>query len=166
MRKIVYLLGCGSKKRPAGWSGAAEDLYTGSLFKAKQAFANRVGARWWIVSAKYGLLDRSTIVQPYDLTVGDLDRCSRSLWALKIAQDCLVALCWDGSSWSEDPQNFDIHLHMGREYADPTEVSLRTAGFVSVLRPVEGLGQGEQMRWYSEDRDIRGGYRSLNLLEV
>lgn len=162
MRRIVYLLGCGKQKRRAGWVGPAEDLYTGALFLKKKSFANLVGAEWWIISAQYGLLDRSTVVEPYDKTISDLSRCDRFLWALGIARGFLFKTCRKQATWIDDPENIVVHLHMGRDYADPVEIALRTAGFSNVLRPVEGLGQGQQMQWYSEDRNIRGGLNSLD----
>jgi hypothetical protein len=60
----VVLVQCGSAKlaKPA----RAEDLYTGGLFRAARAAARRIGDRWFILSAKHGLVAPHRILAPYD----------------------------------------------------------------------------------------------------
>lgn len=67
----VVVIPCGGKKltepAPAG------DLYIGSQHRlARQAadtLARNLGARVLILSAKHGLLDLETVVEPYDMTI-------------------------------------------------------------------------------------------------
>lgn len=158
-KHIVYLLGCGKQKQRKGWTGPAEHLYTGTLFKKRMQFTENVAVDWYIVSAKYGLLERSNVVEPYDLTVKELTGAKRHEWALCVALRLLTLLCFDETAqeWKEDPANHVIHLHMGADYVKALAGTLYYAGFRSLVMPVEGLGQGEQMRWYSEPRNAMGG---------
>lgn len=155
-RTIIYLLGCGKQKQKTGWFGPARELYTGSLFKAKLRFAEKVEVKWYIVSAKFGLMDPNQVVTPYDRTMNDLSPIDRPLWAMRVVTKLILKLCR-----SKLPNDFTLHLHMGKEYCDSIRSFLYLAGF-NVILPVEGLGQGEQMKWYSEDRSIQGGLMCLD----
>lgn len=43
-------------------------MYTGELFKLQRQYAELAGHRWWILSAKYGVLEPNEIIEPYDVT--------------------------------------------------------------------------------------------------
>ena len=95
---IIAIVQCGSAKAPGAC--AAERMYIGSLFVALARAARRIANRWYIASAKYGLLLPSSVIQPYDATLpdgGDLAwgaRIRASLMELEPrGWDELVALC-------------------------------------------------------------------------
>lgn len=85
----VVIVQCGSQKlkHPA----RADELYTGRLFKAGRRAARRLaGSRWFVLSAKHGLVNPSTILVPYDATIpkgGDPEWGSRVLEKLKQVVD-------------------------------------------------------------------------------
>lgn len=61
---IVVIIACGEAKLPR--PARAEDLYCGPLFRQAQKAAKRIGDRYYIVSAKHGLLHPSRIIAPYE----------------------------------------------------------------------------------------------------
>jgi len=67
----VVVIPCGRAKLPH--AAEAGRLYTGSAHRmarqAADAIAERTGARVLILSARHGLLDPSTVVEPYDETL-------------------------------------------------------------------------------------------------
>ena len=79
MRKpnnAVLLVGCGAskvwRKKPALGRVPAKDAYTSSLFRLCRAYAEKYyPGRWVIISAKYGLLDPSTLIANYDAIVNE-----------------------------------------------------------------------------------------------
>ncbi|GAB1646877.1 DUF6884 domain-containing protein [Krasilnikovia sp. MM14-A1259] len=64
----VVVIPCGSRKldRPA----PAGEMYVGSYHRACARAAATRGGRVLIISAKFGLLDPSTVIEPYDLRMG------------------------------------------------------------------------------------------------
>jgi hypothetical protein len=145
-KQRLLLLGCGKKKQPEGWSGFAEDLYTGSLFVAKKRYAVSTGHKWFIVSAKFGLLYRLRTVSPYEQSIEDLPPHAVLEWALELATDLLYTR--DRKQQLVSPKNILIELHMGASYAKPLEPVLNAIGFQTVW-PTKGMSQGQQMHWYS-----------------
>lgn len=134
----MILIGCGKSKQSC--TVEAQDLYTGSIFKARRAYAEASGSRWMIVSAKHGLMGAMKYISPYDLTMKDLDRYQRLAWAEDIAE-VLRCLCVS-----------EVELHMGRDYAEPLISALETVGIVCSW-PVKGLSQGYQLQWYKQQKE-------------
>ena len=64
----VGLVGCASQKlqRPA----PARELYVSQLFKKASAYAELTCDRWYILSAKHGLVHPDAIIEPYDMLLG------------------------------------------------------------------------------------------------
>lgn len=141
----VLLTGCGKAKAPGPtW---AELLYTGSLARARASYARASGLRWWILSAKLGLLDPNQFVAPYDQTLSDLAPIDRSAWALGVAQALLDELEDD-----DDPRELVVEIHAGAAYVKQLGPVLEAIG-ARVELPLKGLGIGEQLAWYKQQRE-------------
>lgn len=78
---IVALIACGAFK--AAKACAAKDLYKGCLFKAACKAAQCLGNDWAILSAKHGLLLPSTVIEPYNITLRNMQKQERNEWAAK-----------------------------------------------------------------------------------
>ena len=84
MKKIV-LISCVSQKRTQ--RSKAKDLYISTLFKKNLAYARRLNPdAIYILSAKYGLLDLETEIDPYNLTLNTMSAGQIRTWADKIIQ--------------------------------------------------------------------------------
>lgn len=67
MEKVV-LISCSSKKEDREMK--AEHIYTSELFIRSLQYARHLNSnKIYILSAKYGLLNLDTIIQPYDVTL-------------------------------------------------------------------------------------------------
>jgi hypothetical protein len=64
----VVIVPCGGKKLPT--AAPAGDLYIGSYHRACRRAAAARGGRLLILSALHGLLDPATVIDPYDLRMG------------------------------------------------------------------------------------------------
>jgi hypothetical protein len=144
-REKIVLIGCGKSKRST--AAKAKDLYTGPLFKARRKAAEASGARWFIVSALHGLVDPETVLEPYDVRLGDdaprgtmfqpTRRNAIAAWGRGVTA-ALAALV-DGRA--------DIELHAGKDYRDG--IAAAHAAFVaSITAPAAGLGVGQQLAFY------------------
>lgn len=143
----IILIGCGKTKRAEAC--AARDLYTGSLFRARRAYAESTGDTWRIVSARYGLVHPDTEVRPYNLTVDELCEPDRAAWAL-----VTVASLLDEMPNETRLGDITLELHAGAAYAEPLIAVARSVGLTASW-PVQGMGIGEQLGWYAKQRKHR-----------
>lgn len=82
MKKII-LIACGKQKKTV--PAKAKEMYTGTLFKKSLHYAQKINAdEIFILSAKYGLLELSDIIYPYNLSLSMLSNYKRKMWALKV----------------------------------------------------------------------------------
>jgi hypothetical protein len=66
----TYLVSCVSKKGAA--AASAKNLYVSEWFLRVRRYVEATGCPWFILSAKYGLIDPNQIIAPYG---GCLARC-------------------------------------------------------------------------------------------
>lgn len=135
MPERVALVGCGKAKldHPA----AAEKIYVGSLFKMARAWAIRNTTRWFVLSAKYGLLAPWQIVIPYDAFLPNMSLAERESWASKVGKAVRGQIAPEA----------EVVLLAGREYGCFSK-------FVDnrITEPLRGLGIGRRMAWLKENR--------------
>jgi hypothetical protein len=135
---IVLVACCGPKlTEPA----PAADLYVSPLFKKARTYAERRG-RWYILSALHGLVDPTTVIAPYDVTLKRMPAQKRREWGQKVRTQMdkagliglpLVALA-------------------GRDYVKP----LTDAG-LTVAQPMKGKSIGKQLQWLKKLNDGPSG---------
>jgi len=127
---VIGLVACCKTKlsEPA----RAEDLYRSLLFRKARIYCVTHYPHWFILSAKYGLVDPGQVIAPYDCTLLNQGKQARARWgqlvysqltALGLAQETFVA-------------------HAGKVYVVPLRDMLR------IETPLAGLGIGQQMAWY------------------
>ena len=134
MKKMV-LISCVSKKLPH--KAKAKDLYVSPLFKLNLAYAQSLNPdAIYILSAKYGLLDLDTEIEPYDVTLNKMSARQVRAWA----QDVLRQL--------ENRVNLKIDHFIFlagnnyRKYLIPYIKSYEV--------PLEGLPIGRQLQYLSK----------------
>ena len=65
-------------------------MYTGELFKKSLAYAKSLHPRQiYILSAKYGLLKLSDMIEPYNKTLNGANVKEQKKWALKVYRQML-----------------------------------------------------------------------------
>jgi hypothetical protein len=157
----VYWVSCVGQKRSS--SAAAKDLYVSDWFTKARGYVESTGAPWFILSAKYGLVEPETVIEPYELTLNTLPVKERRRWARRVQQQIE-----DGGSLPSK-----VVILGGARYREFLEPYLRSAG-VEVEVPMEGLRIGEQLSWLSRVaspgpgtrlEDLRRFYALLDELE-
>jgi hypothetical protein len=84
--KTIVLLSCVSKKK-AGKQPAC-NLYGGPLFSSSWEYAKNLKPDFiHIMSAKYGLIDYKEVIEPYDVTLNDMDKETIQTWSDKVFND-------------------------------------------------------------------------------
>jgi hypothetical protein len=130
----IGLVSCASRKVDS--EQVARDLYCSTLFNLSRAYAEHACDRWFILSAKYGLLDPATRVAPYDLTLNNMPIGERREWATRVGAALAKVM---GSADT-------IVMLAGNRYAEHLPPLIHAHG-VDVERPLQGMRIGEQQRW-------------------
>jgi hypothetical protein len=85
----VGLISCTKKKRdPAEFNARAmraRDLYIGNSFISGRSILEQVCDRWYILSAKYGLIRPDAAIEPYDLALNDMSVTQYGSWCERMA---------------------------------------------------------------------------------
>lgn len=149
MMAQIGLVACvGEKKRKATF---AHDLYTSPLFVKSKAYVELSCDNWFILSAKYGLVNPNDVIEPYDETLNAKTLAERKDWANKVLHQLL------GILKKEDT----ITILAGNKYREFIEIELKKY-VSSIYIPLQGLGIGKQMQWLSKKLP---GIRRLNDLD-
>ena len=140
----VGLVGCVKTKQRG--THTARELYTSPLFVGRRSYVERTCDRWFILSAKHGVLDPDDRLESYDETLNGAPDATKRAWSERVLEQLRQKL---GAV-----ESHDYELHAGRDYWDfGLRRDLEAAG-ARVDYPVQGLGQGEQRAFY--DRARRG----------
>jgi hypothetical protein len=112
------------------------DLYTSDWFRSARRFVEARDGTWFILSAKYGLLEPSTVVDPYEQTLKHMPAPERRRWAQEVAA-AFRAL---------RPPPERIVMLAGLDYAGALLPYLSASG-AAVERPMAALTFGQQLSW-------------------
>lgn len=117
----------------------ARSLYTSAWFRKVRSLVEGRGARWFILSSRYGLVAPDAEIAPYDYTLNTVGIAERRAWARDVLDKLL-------------PQIADerrIVMFAGHRYREFLIEPLRCRG-ISVEVPMAHLARGEQLAWLSE----------------
>lgn len=78
----IGLISCVSKKRLS--AAEAKDLYDSALFDKSRKFVEQRCDSWFILSAKYGLVEPEDVIEPYEETLNTKSRRERDEWADRV----------------------------------------------------------------------------------
>ena len=135
--KTIYLVACVAQK--ANDSLPAEEMYVSDWFrKARSYVRGRMSLQdsWYILSAKYYLLEPSRVISPYNETLNTMRKPDRLRWATCVLSQ-LLPITDAGDS---------MIMLAGTRYREALEPALRARG-CTVEVPMAGLGIGEQKAW-------------------
>jgi hypothetical protein len=149
----VICLGCVSEKRPG--THAASELYDSQLFRARLKYAKeRTDMRHIrILSAKHYAIDPSDRIDCYDQKL-PTKRDHLEGWGEQTAG----LLIREYLEMYPQCDSITYEIHAGRAYAEslmridfwhdrPSAKNLKTK--LTTTWPVEGMGIGQQLQWYS-----------------
>lgn len=143
-REMIGLVGCVKSKR--GSAAPAADLYTSTLFLGRRRWVETSCTRWYILSAKHGLVAPDEILEPYDETLTTKGSRDRRAWADGVLSQLRNAL--------GDIGRYDFEIHAGAAYTDHGLRSGLVATGAAVTLPTEGLGLGRQLAFYKHQPSL------------
>ena len=122
--KEVTLITCVSSKRPEILP--AKELYDSPYFAAMKRYAKARGYPWFILSAKHGLVEPETVLEPYD---------ERGL-TVKQSQEIAASLSEKGVEL--------VRITGGTDYTDTLVPELELEG-IDVIEVCRGMGIGRRI---------------------
>ncbi len=132
--RTIFLISCASRKKTT--PAAARDLYVSELFRRARVYVEATGCRWFILSAKHGLVDPDEVIAPYEETLNTMRVAERRRWAEKVQLQMDERL----------PAAERIVVFAGKRYREFLLPYLQ--GRAAKLEvPMEHLGIGKQLRW-------------------
>jgi hypothetical protein len=145
MSDRIGLVGCG--KRKLRHAAPAQELYVGPLFRGRRAYVDRTCSRWFILSAKHGLVDPEQVLEPYDMTLDDASAEERRRWSRWVIGELHARL---GNLASKT-----FEAHAGVNYLDFGLVDQLEREGARVYRPAKGLSIFDQQAFYSRQMSGR-----------
>lgn len=134
----LVLVGCVASKLPG--RHRARDLYTSTLFRGRRAYAEQVGAPWYILSAAYGLVRPDSEIDTYDVDLRALPPHRREAWTrLVLSQLDAARISLSGTT---------VEIHAGSAYRNHGLVQGLELRGANVRVPLEGLPIGRQLSAY------------------
>jgi hypothetical protein len=133
-RETIALVSCVKSKVPGPC--AAKDLYTSVLFRYMRTYAEDHADRWFILSAKHGLMDPEATVVAYEQTLNNISARLRRQWAQRVYQQMDEAKLLRGDArflWLA-----------GKAYRHDLALMLRD---FEQDDPLAGLGIGKRLAW-------------------
>lgn len=101
-------------------------------------------SRWFILSAKHGLVAPDDVLDPYDETLTTKGLSARRYWSVQVMTQLRNVL--------GDLSAYEFEVHAGAAYSEyGLRSGLVSAGAV-VRLPTEGLSLGKQLAFYRDGR--------------
>jgi hypothetical protein len=139
-RGPLYLVACVSVKRSRPLP--AQDLYCSDWFLKARAYVEKRRARWFILSAKHGLVGPRQILRPYDRSLRDHSAAQRRAWAARVERKLKRIV---------SPKDRVVFL-AGQIYREPLVEAVRSIG-ASIETPLRGMAIGQQKAWFKRRLD-------------
>ncbi len=136
-QRRIALVGCVRSKRTG--THPARDLFVSALFRRRRAHVETAGLRWWILSARHGLVRPDELLASYNETLNDMSSIERHAWGEKVLAQLHAEL--------PELDGWTIEIHAGGRYVDAIRPGLLEQGS-SVMVPTAGMGLGEQLAFY------------------
>lgn len=135
----VGLVGC--VKTKVDHPAPAQDLYVSMLFRGRRAFVEATCDRWFVLSAKHGVVAPGEVVEPYEATLNGKSAEAKRTWAASILRQL--------DEMGLDYAHTLFEIHAGAEYRNFGLIDGLEARGAPVEVPAEHLSQGQQLAFYA-----------------
>lgn len=136
MKSIILISCC---KQKAKERCKAKNMYISPLFKLSWKYAKQFDSDIYILSAKYGLLNPETIIEPYDLTLKKFSKDEQIKWSSDIVEK-LKNIC--------SLENDKFIILAGNTYIEYILPFIKNYEL-----PMIGLGLGKRLKWLNKHTD-------------
>lgn len=135
----IGLVGCVKSKRIVPES--AQNLYTSALFRGRRQYVEGSCDRWFVLSAKHGLVDPLEVIEPYDVALSKQSASYRSVWSRNVLRQLQNQI--------GDISGLTFEFHAGASYRNSGLSQGLLAMGASVEVPTSGYRLGEHLAFYA-----------------
>ncbi|MCK9179211.1 MAG: hypothetical protein M0P93_09430 [Candidatus Cloacimonetes bacterium] len=134
----IALVSCAKLKQD--YPCQAQEMYLPStLFsKAIKYIKQQNYDKWFILSAKYGLLNPNVLIEPYDLTLNNMKSEEIKKWSQKVFNQLI------------EYNIIEIDFYAGEKYRKYL-IPLLENKSIKYNIPLKGLGIGKQLQFYTKE---------------
>ena len=136
-KDAIYLVSCVAGKRDQ--PSMAKDLYISTWFLKAKRYVEEKHARWFILSAEYGLVHPDQRIAPYERTLKTMGVDDRRYWALRVIEQMDREL----------PDAGQIVVFAGQRYRE-FFMDYLNQRYKDVIAPLSRLGIGKQLSWFDQ----------------
>jgi len=133
---LIGLISCVKTKK--AYATEAKDLYDSPLFLNSKKYAEKRLDEYYILSAKYGLVESSQIIRPYEETLNGKSKNERLIWAKDVFNKLQNLI----------DKNDQIVFLAGEVYREFLE-NLLEEQKISHQSPLNKYSIGKQLQWYN-----------------
>jgi hypothetical protein len=133
----IILVSCVKSKLPH--PAPARALYTSTWFTKVRDLVEASGARWYILSSRYGLVKPDAEIAPYNYTLNTMGITERRQWASKVLDRLLPVLARERR----------VVMFAGQRYREFLIDPIRERG-IEISVPMANLPRGSQLAWLCE----------------
>lgn len=153
--KVGLVACCSSKLTRAA---PAWQLYTSPLFRLSVAYlTQKVGVdRWYVLSAKHGLVAPETVIEPYDETLTKLGKAEREAWGERVAEQIYAEWRKCGTDWRMQVLADKSYCQPLRKALNAKVNPLANICALRIFEPLQWKAIGERLSWLSSQLG-RGG---------
>jgi hypothetical protein len=119
------LLLVGADGPQAAVTASARDVYLGSAFTQRRALAEDSGRPWYILSARWGLVQPEELIAPYDVALADRPRMYRRAWGRYVAEQLAHAFALQRGTL--------VEIHADDLYVDSLRSSLEHLELIVIV---------------------------------
>ncbi|MBS4193215.1 hypothetical protein KHA94_24285 [Bacillus sp. FJAT-49705] len=136
--KIAFV--CCTKLKEEMPCSAKEMYLKSTLFKKATIYIeSKDYVDWFILSAKYGLLRKQDVIEPYDVTLNSKKASERLNWSKRVLDQI------EGLHQNVKQADF----YVGKKYREYLITMLEQKG-IKCKVPLEGKGIGDQLSFYTK----------------
>lgn len=140
----IALVGCGKVKRPC--VALARALYVSPLVRGTITYCEAEFDQTYVISALHGLVGLDDPLEPYDLTLAQMDQEELSEWGHTVLSQ-LAETIGDVEA--------QLHVFAGERYAMPIRWNASEYSNLTVFEPWSGMGIGQRLAWLKRARGDR-----------
>ncbi|MCG7864769.1 MAG: hypothetical protein JAY74_00195 [Candidatus Thiodiazotropha taylori] len=148
-KPLTILISCGERKTNVASKASA--LYTSHRFKTAIKLSEQLGADYFIISGKYGLVDPNSILEPYDYNLDLTDEKKRLSWGSNVAKE-LIKQGVEGN----------VCIFGNKNYSDPLlKQFLKGESSIKVYAPLDSIAEAQHESWL--EQALSASYRIRDL---
>jgi cytoplasmic iron level regulating protein YaaA (DUF328/UPF0246 family) len=134
----IALISCTKLKQ--NYPCASSEMYQKStLFKKASGYINELNYdKWFILSAKYGLVSPNEIIEPYDETLNNMKSTQIKVWSDSVLNELMKNTIEE------------VDFYAGEKYRKYIIPQLEGKG-IKCNVPLKGLGIGQQLGFYTRE---------------